>query len=814
MGQTPSTSSSTTPAMSQVAGHHRLRLSQSMEASQILVKLSKTTPGSDTTYWLSPVGWSLDEKGTLLDCVQKDGGTELEIPSEFARDIAVGDRVKLHSPELALTHTLSWAEVTLQPEDVALKSETAEAGKGLLSRFARKTVAPVPSNASETEIRAAEAKRMAENYKAKMDAASAAKEEAQRKALAAAKEAEAALQMEMARIAEMEHAARAFEEAEKLQQDEMRRVAEEQRIEAERQAEEQRRIEAARARELAARKAAERAAAIKRYQAAIDVTENEKQTLALRLDTLLTDANVAREATAQREASVEKIHETEAKLSDLAEKKAAVLDKAKANLNAAETELDLATRRATDVKAQHETLDTRLFSAETAYHDAQRAAEAAIAMAAMKKEAWEDLKLEKTDIEAALARTGSAFDDQLAAKQAQYAITQRHEAEFENVSLKLSSTREQLETLRLEAKQADETAQSLEIQIEATRQAIEDLSNRAADHRTSVSKLMAGEDPSTLAEISELTAGESDALTGGPSMKLKLRSPSALAQPTATKVFPIDDTPSLHTRFGEKIAGFSLPKISPKLSAPDMKMPHITMPDIDLPKVSQKQGVGLLAIAVVIGAGSIMAYSASNRPASITLAATEKAAPMDVASAVAKAAPIAPVVEAPASVIETSAALANEIAPEAAEVKTADIESDIKTATAEIPKPEKTAELIVPRPKISVAKPIAPSPKIDASTPKAKAAPAPEITPEVVIIETPQVEAKVANNEVANNEEADAPTNYPELTSDVQTRLATLGMYSGDINGEQTPDTLAAIREFKTLFGLEERYRDFGRVFA
>ena len=51
---------------------------------------------------------------------------------------------------------------------------------------------------------------------------------------------------------------------------------------------------------------------------------------------------------------------------------------------------------------------------------------------------------------------------------------------------------------------------------------------------------------------------------------------------------------------------------------------------------------------------------------------------------------------------------------------------------------------------------------------------------------------------------AQAEVNYPELTSDIQTRLFKLGFYNGNINGLQTNKTKEAITSFKTLSSMSD----------
>jgi len=223
----------------ELAGASVLVIDQTCENSQLLISLCRN--GKD---WLSPIGWTEKQKITLLDCRSIDGKTEIDIPAEFAKTLVAGDKLLLKCSELDFTQELIWEAQNFQTRPVV---DTSAAGltSGFLSRFKSPKPMDITDSKSEAQRRAEDADRAAESYRVKMEAATAAKEEAQRKALEAARDAEAALKMEAERIAEMERAAKAFEEAERLKQDELRRVEEERRIEEARLAEEARRIEEA-----------------------------------------------------------------------------------------------------------------------------------------------------------------------------------------------------------------------------------------------------------------------------------------------------------------------------------------------------------------------------------------------------------------------------------------------------------------------------------------------------------------------------------------------------------------------------------------
>ena len=64
--------------------------------------------------------------------------------------------------------------------------------------------------------------------------------------------------------------------------------------------------------------------------------------------------------------------------------------------------------------------------------------------------------------------------------------------------------------------------------------------------------------------------------------------------------------------------------------------------------------------------------------------------------------------------------------------------------------------------------------------------------------------AKIKTPKAKSAPMAQAEVNYPELTSDIQTRLFKLGFYNGNINGLQTNKTKEAITSFKTLSSMSD----------
>ncbi len=747
----------------QADGANRLVINQALNSSQILVKLCR-----NGTEWLSPIGWSEEEKGTLLDCRSVNGMTELDIPAQFASNIQPDDTLNVQCPELALVQDVKWQAVT-----AAGAASSYEAAKtvsaGLLDRFKRKQSKPdVKSEFSETELRAQEAERVAASYKAKMDAAANAKAEAERKALQAAKEAEKALKLEMDRIAEMERAAMAFEEAERLKQDEMRRLENERRIEEERKAEEARRIEAARQREIAARKAAERKAAIERYQSAVELTLEERQTLSDHLTILEDEAVAASESTGQKAASLEKLTETLAKTEAKASRKEAGLTKAQAALQSAEQALSTAKLRSEEAKAENATLEQLYANAKAEHAKAQRLADEAIAVAEEKQARLSDVAAQKSNILDQLTQTASTLEITQEAHGAKKNTAQKRQIEHETIVSEIASLQTQMDELKKSAEQAKADQHQLNLKLETARQGIEELDAREISHLAVIKHLESGGDAE---EIDQLDIS---------ALSNEVTSRAALKQKPVPTVFSkVMHKPKKKVKNRIKMPAIKTPKIS-KPSLPKVDMPKASVPKIKAEDLPVKQGVAALAVAAILGTGVFAAYQASNNPKPI--ATSKKPLTPKVASAV----------------VETSAADLT-----AAETTKLDIPAiEIKAATPEIvseldaseTSPDNSDNLeAVKSSDVSIDAPTPSQPKKEAAIEKSSSQ---KPRSQLVSVPKPADHIKAETKAEQSKFETEA---YVELTRDVQTRLMSLGFYNGDIDGKQTTATHDAIKAFKNV---------------
>ena len=117
-------------SMSITHGASVMVIDQVCDNDQLLVSLNK-----NDQHWLSPVGWTDQQKVTLLECRSNGETTEIDIPTEFANDIKTGDVLVLRCSELDLEKEIIWE--ASEVERRVSEDATAAAGlaSGLFSRF-------------------------------------------------------------------------------------------------------------------------------------------------------------------------------------------------------------------------------------------------------------------------------------------------------------------------------------------------------------------------------------------------------------------------------------------------------------------------------------------------------------------------------------------------------------------------------------------------------------------------------------------------------------------------------------------------------
>jgi len=823
-----------------------LVIDQACDNDQLLISLSK-----NGTKWLSPVGWTEQQKVTLLDCRPNGETTEIDIPAEFASDITSGDVLVLRCSELDLEKEIIWeaSDVETRIIEESVPAATSLAG-GLLSRFKSSKAEVIEETKSEAQLRAEEADRAAQTYKAKMEAATAAKEDAQRKALEAAREAEAALKMEADRIAEMERAAKAFEEAERLKQDELRRVEEERRAEEARLAEEARRIEEARKREIAAKKEADRKAALERYQAALDFTQNEDVRLKSRLKDLKRQAKSDAANVAVQEKDLQSrrglmvvTEETAAKRFDSYEKSASKLDVMNADLSLLQSESET-------LGTDRQALSIRLMQADTDYQQAQKEAESAMARAETRRAELDNIRQEESEVSERIASVSEKLTSQNQIVTSASEKTQKLQSKLESTQAELTQAKAEIEALEQALLAQAEKDQNLRLEIEATQQAIEDSHVREVKHREAIEHLEAGGAPEDIAEIDFEVRGLEPSSVSDDSSETNL-------MPPKTKNAGFMDRIRRNSA-RKKDAQISIDVKDVLVDAQEVDADSILLAGLDdTPSFLRRHGSSFMALGAVIGGIAILGggYAVNKSASSKLEVKSTTPAPTQVASAVTKVelpkTSELTKIEAVEEVINTKAeGIEAEVTPitidlskiETPEIKSSKIESakmetpDSKVGDAAVEADPKVEDIIMPAAieessfAVKLAEvvdpsgfafelpdmmPVALSEEVD-SQPVAKEAeiekPAPKkqvsatSAPKTIEAEKAKVVKTAAIEKVQPKAtpKVEADVNYPELTSDVQTRLFNLGIYDGDINGLQTKATKEAIINFKTLFAMPE----------
>jgi TonB family protein len=756
--------------------------------------------------WLSPIGWKDYETSTLLPFRDEDGLVQVFFSDEYTGNLKPEDKLTITSYELGLEETLSWERARTLSTSTSTKKP--EKSGGLLSKFTSGSKSELEPEAvlTESEKRVADAQRATEDYKAKMEAASAAQAEATRRAKEAARQAEEALRLEAERAAEMERAAKALEEAERLKQEEMRRIEEERRLEEERLAEEARRIEAARQRQLAAKREAERQAALKRFTGALDVTQNENRDMQKRLSALRSKANNLNEEEQQKDAKISKLKETLEKTSVTVETRFSAFEKKQVSLDGLAEEQAKLHTEADRLKGERQTLSLALNEAETEYSLAQKVVEEAVARAEAKRIALEAKRRKDTEILDLISETSEKLGHQSRLVSEASVKVQDLQSKLEAAQTKLSQTKLESETLEQEKLALNEAVQALEYDMDIAQSSLEALEKRENEYTRAIAHLEAGGSAddvdaalamhtADLPDFSEETALE-NALHTALDAKAETKAPAPLAsRPPAKLTFPVEE-PSSKASFLASVTNNVRQSFSSKNTFMTLAV--------------------LLGGAAIVGASYVTYQSVTSEALVVK---NDVPTPEDVASAVAEIKP--------ADLEQADMPVSSELESENTELPTIDepekeasLETliqeakleivnplDVKTET-EAPSVEATKEPV----KKSVEADVKPEP---VKTTKSAPAAAPKIKPEPVLettVNTASLEMseskltppafKIASKDVEVNTKEETETNYPELTLDIQNKLSQLGFYFGTVDGQLSDETKTAISEFKSIYDL------------
>ena len=756
-----------------------LVIDQACDNDQLLVSLSK-----NESQWLSPVGWTNQQKVTLLDCRAKDGITEVDIPSEFAKDINSGDVLVLRCSELDLEKEIIWEASEIEVRN-AVEPLTASTGlaSGLLSRFKTSKSEVAENIKTDAQVRAEEADRAAQAFKAKMDAATEAKERAQEKALKAAREAEAALKMEAERIAEMERAAKAFEEAERLKQDEHRRVEEERHAEEMRLAEEARKAEDIRLREIAAQKEAERLAALERHETALNATRNEEARLKKRLSDLKEQAKIEAANSTVQSDDLESRRRLLVATEKTATKRAKSLQDTISALNGSTAKLGSIQSEADSLTVARDEAVARLTQADMDYQDAQKKAEAAIALAQQRRAELDTIRAEEGAISVRLAKSSevlsaeSLLTDDLTHK------TLKLREKSDLAQSELTQAKLEIEAIEKNLLLQTETTKKLELEIEATQQAVEDSQARELSYRDAIDHLELGGSPEDIVDV--------ECETGHALISSKTAKTMSVSE---RRNFVSDGLMGrVRSTFArKKDAEISIETDDIVLPEPAAKTDPVLLSGVDKsPLFFRRHSSSLMALGAVLGGIAILGAGITlNTSASPKLEAKSAvAAPTQVMSAVSTASkqvikpPVTAAVNTKKDISEDNSAQETKMSDPKAEIKFAEVVDPVGFAF-ELPDMRPTALGRENTVALKAKKPI--KDDVDKAAPKKKSVSKPDI--KKTVPEPKKVEV----------------VNYPELTKNVQTRLTGLGFYAGEIDGLQGATTKNAIRIFRELFLLPE----------
>lgn len=788
-----------------------LIIDETCENSQLLVSLCR-----NDAEWLSPVGWTEKQKITLLDCRSQGGKTEIDIPAEFSSVLKTGDKLLLKCSELDLTQEITWEASQFHTRPVAdLTPAPKSLASGFLSRFKPAKQVEIDNLKTEAERRVEDADKAAQSYKAKMEAATAAKEEAQRKALEAAREAEAALKMEAERIAEMERAAKAFEEAERLKQDELRRVEDERRAKEARLAEEARRVEEARKREEKARLDAERKAALERYVTALDIAQDEEKRLETRLKGLKSDAQALELQKSEQSGMITSLTED---LDDMAKRvdvSRASFEKTASKLETLTSELSGLQIKSESLSAERDGVSDRLSVIESDYLTAQREAEMAAARAEEKRNLLDTARLEKDKILETLKALSVDVDSQTEIVNQTTVKTQKLKSKFETSQADLSQKTLDIDRLETQITTLTETLQTSRIEIEATQQAVEDCQERQSTHQGAIMHLEAGGDPHSIPEADpetrffhkninnnndiDVSEGLSDDTSSGLFTRAKR---SFLKRKDAELTIDIEDV-SLDDDINS-IEDVSLTDTATE-NAPseiladvlddedeleidlDLEFGHeeiIAAPAVETQSFLSRHRKSLLTIGALLGGAALLGggywASQSKTPQTLTVKTSSPALTKSPAST--KVARVTAETKAPAAAI-------SEMLPE------------LKTEAASQTEVPKLAAIDIAVPNLTLT---------GLSVENAPTKPAMKVA--AIDIAAKPISAKPPVKKTTLKPKT--PKNYPELTTRIQNQLSALGFYTGSLNGQQTPETIAAIETFKELYGLPKNGRITGKFLS
>jgi hypothetical protein len=772
--------------MEQAKQGSALVLNQSCDSHQLLVTLCR-----NGKQWLSPVGWTQQEKGTLLDCQPMADGTKVIIPEEYAKDIRTGETLVLRCAELDFNQEIRWDKTLLTPKAPAERSK-----RGLFSRFS-KTEEPVVNldPHAETQRRAEEAARAADAYKAKMDAAETARIEAQKRAEEAARLAEEARLAEAERVAEMERAAKAFEEAERLRQDEKRRLEEELRIEEERRAEEARIAEEKRQREAAAKLARERQAKRDEIRADINKFTKTKTRLTTELAVMESDALKLSTALDKTQDRVNRIEGRVTSAREKAQKQEEIFGQSRTKLEGLQGELQNLNTSIEETVKNRTRLGKKLSQAEATYNKAKAELEAAQLRAEEKRQVLDVIRGEDQTFQEKITDISTEKDRLEIDINATMDNVRSLESRHKDAKEILVRETETLEALRTDLSDKQAQQQRANKDILSTKSEIETAETHISTQEEAYVKLT---------DTIETAAGTQK------SSRAKIKSAAQIIPAvTHSEELKNDNSADDSGMLGRMRSAFSREKSTIVPLSPTANTEALDA-DLDIEKIEEeiaipkRRGQVSLMVLAGLGLGGLVLFGTA-------AALNDPASPNNTIKQVFAKKTKAPVKSVSLTKIETkeeptsSSSEISLVTP----VKEAALQVDstpLETASAEKLTPQ---SMSIELPNLS--KLIKPeghsSPEIN--KPKSRSKPAPEVKADV---SKPAPKTRRTSPARRNIDAAPIRTTERSVSStaassttlnrDVQQKLRDIGFYSGDINGQRDVATLTAVQDFKRVFGL------------
>ena len=788
--------------LTQATDKPALILGRLCDRSQILISILR-----DDKYYLSPVGWVEAQKGTLLDCRPAGEAMEVLIPEEYTGELTSGCHLKISCFELDFDGELTWEAMASAPAPAFAKS--------LLSRLTLPKHDAAP-DLSETAKRAAQLEKEAEDIRARLERARTAQEDAHARALKAARDAEEARKAEDARIAETEAAKRAMKAAQEARREELQQIEEARRAEQARKAEAARLAEEARRFEENRRRQAELQAEKQELLKSIETFDEQGKAAQNNVKALSEKLSVAAKDSEAIGSQLKATRKDLAKRSEVMRDAAMSLREAQSLAAGLENKIKVTDANIAQFEKQAGNLRTAAQQASMAYAEAQKAAELATAHAKamkVKSEAAHTALQTAQENGGQMAQEGAGARDELSAAKAKAETTRLH---YEEVSSGVKALEMQADNIASEDAQILEREAKLKADIEAANLQAETAKSARKAAQKAISLIDAGE------PIEAVRAAASFVKPGG----------AKVANARQETPAPVRSRFKSRRRAAAAAATAGLATTLHKADTPKMKSAAVAQADKTPGDDSQTPDAGAddmaddnrLRRVLYAGAATIAIIGVAGLGVSKLWTASADVPPMTMAKAP----------QTPEPVVKTA-----DITPENTvntDIQAVEIskENELDGVSAESAKPIAVASLTSPKNVESSGLIAAPKLKPAAAkpTPKAVAKPAPKsadkpavkiqiakIVEPVKPAKQPVMKANVPRKPVSVQKPQSLPKPKKTAVSEaqitnVQSKLAELGFYLGEIDGKAGGQTDEAIKAFKTVFGLPADTKISGRFLS